>query len=118
MTNIVLSPIPLNELEVLIQNSVRKVLSENPVTEPNVPAGDQYLNITQAAELLDLKISSVYGIVHEKGIPYHKRGKRLYFSKQELMDWIKSGRKQTLQEIDQDAEDFIKNLPKKKGGAL
>jgi len=45
-------------------------------------------------------------------IPVCKRGKRLYFSKQSLFEWIKDGRKKTLAETASEAETYLK----KKGG--
>ena len=33
-------------------------------------------------------------------IPHSKKGKRLYFDEQELREWIKSGKRMTLEEVD------------------
>jgi excisionase family DNA binding protein len=117
MHDVLLSPIRLNELEALIQNSVRKVLEDSPQstppTEPNDEAGPM-LNIHQAAEFLNLTVPTIYTYVHEGKIPHYKPtgGKRLYFSKHELREWIKAGRKKTLAEIEAEAEQY---LTKKKG---
>ena len=43
--------------------------------------------------------STVYGLVSERGIPYHKKGKRLIFLKSEIDAWIIDGRRQTATEI-------------------
>ena len=77
---------------------------------PTAPEPDQILTIKQAATFINLSISTVYGLVHNKNIPVCKRGKRLYFSKQELFTWIKNGRKQTLSETNQEADDHLSNL--------
>jgi hypothetical protein len=42
-----------------------------------------------------------------------KRGKRLYFFRAELMDYIKEGRKKSNAEIEAEAEAYLSN--KKKG---
>jgi excisionase family DNA binding protein len=78
--------------------------------KPPIPEADKLLTIKQAAEFISLSISTVYGLVHNKIIPVCKRGKRLYFSKQELFDWIKNGRKQTRLEIDREADIHLLNL--------
>lgn len=70
--------------------------------------------IKEAAELLSLSVSSVYGLVHKKVIPVCKRGKKLYFSKQELLDWIRDGRKKTAKEIDAEAEHHLLQLNKRR----
>jgi excisionase family DNA binding protein len=64
------------------------------------PETDQLLTITQAGEILSLSVPTIYGLVSRKEIPVSKRGKRLYFSKFELTDWIKAGRKLTTNEIE------------------
>jgi len=44
-----------------------------------------------------------YGYVHERSIPFHKRGKKLLFLKSEIDDWLKEGRRKTRTEIENDA---------------
>ncbi|QQL49883.1 helix-turn-helix domain-containing protein [Mucilaginibacter ginkgonis] len=56
-------------------------------------------SITQAAKFLNLSISTIYGKVCRREIPVSKQGKRLYFNKTELLEWVKSGRKRTLVEL-------------------
>jgi len=59
------------------------------------PETDQLLTIQEAAEFLNLSVPTLYTKVHNAEIPVYKKTKRLYFSKQELTDWIKAGRKKT-----------------------
>lgn len=42
---------------------------------------------------------TVYGMVSRGEIPYHKRGKRLFFSKKSIDEYLLQGRKQTRNEI-------------------
>ena len=74
---------------------------------------DQPLTIKQAAELLSLSVPTLYGLVHKAQIPVSKKGKRLYFSRQELIAWIKSGRKKTIYEIKVEAENYLANNNKR-----
>jgi len=73
------------------------------LTSPGYQESDKLLTVSQAADLLNLAVPSIYGLVHRSLIPFMKRQKRLYFSELELRNWIKSGRNQTLQEIREDA---------------
>ncbi len=66
------------------------------------------LNIKQAAEMLNLSVPTLYGYVHDMLIPYSKIKKRLYFSKRELTEWVQSGRKKTISEINSSADQFLK----------
>jgi excisionase family DNA binding protein len=75
-------------------------------TEPQQEA-DQLLTINQAAELLKLSVPTIYGLVSRSAIPVSKPGKRLYFSKKDLLSWIKEGRKKTKDEIEAEAQSYI-----------
>jgi excisionase family DNA binding protein len=60
---------------------------------------DELFNITQAAKFLNLAVPTLYSKVSRKEIPVNKQGKRLYFYKSELEEWIKQGRKKTFIEL-------------------
>lgn len=60
---------------------------------------DQILTIEEAAALIKLSKNTIYNLVSSAVIPYSKKGKRLYFSKKELMAWLMSGRRKTRREI-------------------
>lgn len=75
---------------------------------------DQILTIQQASEVINLSVPTIYGLVQRSAIPVSKQGKRLYFSKTELISWIKQGRKKTAQEISAEADAFI--AKRKMGG--
>lgn len=75
---------------------------------------DELLTIKQAGDLLSLSVPTMYGLVSRQGIPCSKQGKRLYFSKEELLQWVKSGRKLTLSEIDSQAGSYL-GTQKKRG---
>lgn len=60
------------------------------------------MTIGQAAEFINLSVPTLYTKVSRRQIPVNKRGKRLYFSKDELSAWIKSGRKGILEETQRD----------------
>lgn len=65
---------------------------------------DRLLNVKEAASFLELSVPTVYGYVQRKQIPVMKKHKRLYFSKKELTDWIKSVRKKTVSEIQEEVD--------------
>ncbi|UHG92534.1 helix-turn-helix domain-containing protein [Spirosoma oryzicola] len=73
------------------------------------PTADQLLTVTQAATLLDLTKSTVYGLVWERKIPHSKQGKRLYFSRNELLSWISEGKQKTAGELDETARKLVAN---------
>jgi len=86
-----------------LENIERLLLSQNNTP----PEEDKLLTIREAAEILHLSVPTVYGLVQRAEVPVCKRGKRLYFSKQELVSWIMTGRKKTMSEINAEAESYL-----------
>ncbi len=68
---------------------------------------DEVLTIDAAAKLIKLAKPTIYGLVHKKSIQHYKKGKRLYFHKSELLEWIQSGRKDTRDAIDNKVNDYL-----------
>lgn len=109
MDKVLFSPIQLNELEILIQNSVRKALTESVKNQTGMqPEADQLLNMREAAAFLNLKPYTIYGMVSRGEIPVNKKGKKLMFLRSELLDWVKSGRRKTSSEIEAEATSYLK----------
>jgi len=113
MHNVVLSPIDPETLissisERVTANILKAVRNEQPTTDHP----EQLLTIQQAAEFLSLSVPTLYSKVSRGELPVMKRSKRLYFSRTELMEYIKEGRKKTNAEIEQEAEAYLLNNKK------
>ncbi|MDZ7896631.1 MAG: helix-turn-helix domain-containing protein [Arcicella sp.] len=92
------------ELDSLIQNSVRKALSEQAShTQGRTFQSHEYLSIEEASEYLNVPKNTLYGYCHNNVIPFYKRGKFSYFLKSDLDEWMASGRKKSTKEIEQEA---------------
>lgn len=77
------------ELQELIECSVKKAVNQQ---EQKPDKGDdELLDTKEAAVLIRYRITSVYGLVKRKKIPFCKREGKLLFSRRKLLDWI-SGR--------------------------
>ena len=91
------------ELEFLINSSVRKALSEqtnqNPVREQ-----DKIFSIQEATVYLNLARQTLYGFTSKNLIPFIKRGKKLYFRKSDLEKWLLEGKRKSKSEILKDLE--------------
>ncbi|MGV3504716.1 MAG: helix-turn-helix domain-containing protein [Adhaeribacter sp.] len=68
------------------------------------PETEEVFNVSQAAAYLNLTVATLYTKVSRQEIPVNKRGKRLYFYKGELTQWIREGRQKTISEIQQEAQ--------------
>lgn len=67
------------------------------------------LVIKDAAKFLNLSVPTLYGKVRRREIPHMKQGKRLYFSRKELTDYIKSGKVLSDREIEEQTNNFLSN---------
>ena len=75
-----------------------------------IPIQNRFLNISEAANLLGLKPSTVYKNSNLGLIPSIKRGGKLRFSELDLIEWLQSGRRKTKAELQSAAEQYsIKN---------
>lgn len=109
MKDFLFTPIRLDELETLIENSVIKALTKNAITHSgNQSDTNQLLNVKEAAKFLNLSIQTIYLMVSRGDIPVNKKNHRLYFLKSELTDWIKQGRKLTNDEIEKESINYLK----------
>ncbi|PVY40850.1 helix-turn-helix domain-containing protein [Pontibacter virosus] len=67
---------------------------------------EEMFTVAQAAAFLKISVGTVYLKVSSREIPVNKRGKRLYFYKSELEEWVKGGRKKTVSELQQEAQQY------------
>lgn len=99
------------QLQALIREAVRVEmnncnLSCSKIT-PNEEAFTQLLTTQEASKFLKLKVQTIYDYVNKVVIPSHKKGKRLYFFKHELIKWIEEGKRKTDVELNADAKSYI-----------
>jgi excisionase family DNA binding protein len=75
------------------------------------PDQNELLTIDEAAKFLNLAKQSIYGKVSRNEIPVLKPAgtKRLYFSKTDLLAYLKAGRIKTRDEIEADAGECLIN---------
>ena len=74
----------------------------------------QVLNLEDACKYLDISRSHLYKLTSTKKIPHYcPQGKRLYFKKSELEDWLLRNRSSTSNEIDETAINYVIGNPRR-----
>lgn len=108
MQAVTITQITAPELETLIENSIKKVLSTQQAEQPTET--DRWFNLSELCIYHPDKPSkpTVYGWVNVGIIPVHKGGKKLRFLKSEIDNWLRQGRKKTLAETASEAEQYCK----------
>jgi excisionase family DNA binding protein len=84
-------------------------IKDKPIDGPPRPDPEEFLTVQEAALFLKISVPTIYTIIHEKRIPFMKRSKRCYFSKTDLINYLKQGRKKSFAEISEEAEKHIAN---------
>ena len=116
MNETVLISLPIEDLQTVIIDCVNTCLKHNKQqdTRPSKEL-EQLLTVQEAAQFLNLTVPTMYSKVSKGELPVMKRSKRLYFSRIELLEYLKEGRKKTNAEIEAEAEEYLSN---KKSAAL
>ena len=66
------------------------------------------MTIDQASRLLSISKATMYGKTSQRLIPHFKVGKRIYFKRSELINWIADGKQMTMKEIEMEADTYLK----------
>ena len=105
---------PFQTIDSRLQNIERLLLDIKHNESRTPPQTDQkeLLSMKEAAKFLGLSTATIYSKVSRRELPCMKQNNRLYFMQSELLDYLKAGRKETLEEIKEAA---LCNL-RKKGG--
>lgn len=90
----------IEEVHLLLQNNNKE----------SVPP-DQWFNIEELCDYLPNHPAkqTVYGWVGQRAIPCRKKGKKLYFLKSEIDEWLKSDKMKTREEIFKSINNNTKN---------
>jgi len=106
MENILLTSISIDDLIERIALRTAEIISqksENITTQSK----ENFLTIEEAASFLKISVHTIYSKVSRKELPSMKRNGRLYFSNLDLVNYLKSGRKITNEEINDEAENYL-----------
>ncbi|MFC2125557.1 helix-turn-helix domain-containing protein [Bacteroidota bacterium] len=71
---------------------LRRVDSLEDKLEKMSPSEEGFLTVNECAAMLDLKRSTIYRMTSDSRIPHFKQGGRVYFSRAEILQWIRDSR--------------------------
>lgn len=87
----------INERLIRIENLLIKLQEKKDIDQKSDE--ETLLNVDEAADFLQEAKATLYSRTSRREIPFYKRGKKLYFKKKELIDWVEKGRKRTYDEL-------------------
>ena len=101
----------LNAIEDLLKKVIKDDNRPAVLLSPTVP---DVLNLNQAAEYISLTKSAIYKKTSDRTIPHFKQGKKLYFKRSELNEWLTKQKVLTNDEIQMAATEYILTNRKKR----
>ena len=107
MSEIILTTISKKEIKKLIEEAVQKAIPGN--LDLTDDQNSSFMDVNQAAEFLGIAKATLYGKCCNLLIPHFKKGKKLYFDKRELIDWLKSGKRKTINDITENVNTHLIN---------
>ncbi len=106
MQNLVLTQLTTPELGQLFYDAIDRYFADKKFN-PAQPDADEIGGIDLAVKITGKAKSTIYGLVHSRSIPHSKQGKKLYFSRKNLLEWIHSGERKTASEISTATEKYL-----------
>lgn len=94
-------------------SELKRLLIEKQKQIPTEQA-EQWLDLNELIEYDPEKRTKPtwYSKISKGEVPYHKRGKKVYFLKSEIDAWLKAGKCKSNAEIEQEAEAYLSNNKK------
>ena len=74
----------------VLESKVDELSKQIGITKEELPE-DDFITVETAADYLRMSRSSIYQLTSRIEIPCMKKGKRLYFKKEELRQWLEEG---------------------------
>jgi len=92
--------VQISELHALIKDAVNVAVQQIALPQKIDPLPkSSFMTVEQASTYLNVAKPTIYGYVCNRTIPYIKKGKKLYFEKNELDSWLLEGRKSTRKQL-------------------
>ena len=100
--DITVTNLTIDDITKVIRNELKAYFED----KQEIEREDEIGGIELAIEVTGLAKPTIYGLVSERKIPHSKRGKKLYFSRRELLEWLTNGKRKTQDEIAAEAVNF------------
>ena len=98
MNDLILIPFSKHEFRNLLKDCVNEVIIDK-LLKPSASNNSEMLSIKEASIYLNLAIQTLYGFTSKNEIPFIKKGKKLYFQRSDLENWLLLGKRKSNSEI-------------------
>ena len=97
-----------NPFETILErlDRIEKAIS-NLKTENSIVAESKPMNLKEVVAYMGTSTSAIYKLTSTAEIPHYKLGKKLFFKKEEIDEWIYANKVKTRQDIENEANEYI-----------
>ena len=97
-----------NPFELIMErlDRIEKAIS-NLKTENSIVAESKPMNLKEVVAYMGTSTSAIYKLTSTAEIPHYKLGKKLFFKKEEIDEWIYANKVKTRQDIENEANEYI-----------
>jgi len=111
MDKVILISIPETSIKSMIEQAISKAFSEYiPSSNSNTKT---VLNFAEACKYIGISKSHGYKLTSQGSIPFSKRGRKNYFDKDKLDQWLLSNSTKDSQTLREEAANYIQKNSKK-----
>jgi excisionase family DNA binding protein len=101
-----------NPFEIIIEKLIaieRRLINVESkiIHQPESLGVAEIMTLRQLADYSSMSKSLIYKLTSSREIPHSKRGKRLYFSKMEIDEWLLKQKIKTVDEIQNDVDNYL-----------
>lgn len=111
MDKTVFISLPIEDLQTVIIDCVNSCLRNNTQEQTPNEQPEQWLDLNDLIHYDPEKRTKPtwYSKISRNEVPHYKRGKKIYFLKSEIDEWLKQGKCKSNAEIEQEAEAYLSN---------
>ncbi|WP_299713795.1 helix-turn-helix domain-containing protein [uncultured Tenacibaculum sp.] len=93
-------------------SELKKMLKQEKENSSKQETSEQFFNVQQTANFLGLTSATIYSKVSRNELPVMKRNGRLYFSKLELLEYLKEGKVNYQDSVSNEVDELLSNNKK------
>jgi len=106
MEKVILTQISIEEFRQIIREEIESALQDFK-QNGSFEQVEEILDVDATAKFLGISKGCLYKKTYKMEIPRFKRGKRLYFKRSELIEWISEGKLKTMKDIEMEAANYL-----------
>lgn len=93
-------------------SELKGLLKKQQENKPKQESEEQFFNVQKTASFLGLTSATIYSKVSRNELPVMKRNGRLYFSKLELLEYLKEGKVNHQDSVSDEVDELLSNNKK------